>query len=120
VSLDPATDTPDAIRRYHDMVSQESSLEWDILTARSVRDLLPVLEDFGQDVSVELGADGAPTRTLHHMLKMFLIDRNGVVREIYTLAFLQPEVILNDIRTLYLEEKALAARPSGVSAVVHD
>jgi hypothetical protein len=39
------------------------------------------------------------------MLKMFLIDRTGMIREIYTLAYLQPEVILNDIRTLYLEEK---------------
>jgi cytochrome oxidase Cu insertion factor (SCO1/SenC/PrrC family) len=114
VSLDPTTDTPEAIGRYRDMVTRESSLEWDVLTARSVRELLPVLEDFGQDVSVELGANGAPTRTLHHMLKMFLIDPTGVVREIYTLSFLQPEVILNDIRTLYLEEKRIAARRTGL------
>jgi len=106
VSLDPTTDTPDAIGRYKDMVMRDSRMEWNVLTARSVRDLLPVLDDFGQDVSVEQAADGTPRRTVHHMLKMFLIDRTGSVREIYTLAFLQPEVILNDIRTLYLEEKA--------------
>jgi hypothetical protein len=70
--------------------------------------LLPVLEDFGQDVSVEKAADGSARRTVHHMLKMFLIDQSGMVREIYTLAFLQPTVILNDIQTLYLEEKAQA------------
>ena len=105
VSLDPTTDTPRAIGIYRDMVSQDSALEWDVLTARSVRDLLPVLEDFGQDVSVEQAADGSARRTVHHMLKMFLIDRSGMVREIYTLAFLQPAVILNDIQTLYLEEK---------------
>jgi protein SCO1 len=105
VSLDPSTDTPAAIGRYRDMVSRDSAIEWDVLTARSVRELLPVLEDFGQDVSVEQASDGTPRRTVHHMLKMFLIDRTGIVREIYTLAFLQPAVILNDIRTLYLEEK---------------
>ncbi len=106
VSLDPTTDTPEAIGRYKDMVMHDSRMEWNVLTARSVKDLLPVLDDFGQDVSVEQAADGTPRRTVHHMLKMFLIDRSGRVREIYTLAFLQPEVILNDIRTLYLEEKS--------------
>jgi len=110
VSLDPTTDTPAAIGNYRGMVSEDSTLEWDVLTARSVRDLLPVLEDFGQDVSVEQAADGSARRTVHHMLKMFLIDHTGMVREIYTLAFLQPEVILNDIETLYLEEKPRASR----------
>ena len=110
VSLDPTTDTPAAIGSYRDMVSEDSALEWDVLTARSVRDLLPVLDDFGQDVSVEQAADGSARRTVHHMLKMFLIDKAGMVREIYTLAFLQPEVILNDIETLYLEEKPHAPR----------
>jgi len=105
VSLDPTTDTPEAIGRYRDMVSHESAMEWDVLTARSVRELLPVLEDFGQDVSVEQAEDGTARRTVHHMLKMFLIDGSGMVREIYTLAFLQPAVIVNDIRTLYLERK---------------
>jgi|SRR5580765_6384932 len=105
ISLDPTTDTPEAIGRYRDMVMRDSRLEWNVLTARSVRELLPVLDDFGQDVSVEQSGDGRPRRTLHHMLKMFLIDRRGMVREIYTLAFLQPEVLVNDIRTLYLEEK---------------
>jgi protein SCO1/2 len=104
VSLDPTTDTPEAIGRYKEMVMRGSGMEWDVLTARSVRALLPVLDDFGQDVSVERSPDGTPRRTLHHMLKMFLIDQAGIVREIYTLAYLQPEVILNDIRTLYLEE----------------
>jgi cytochrome oxidase Cu insertion factor (SCO1/SenC/PrrC family) len=110
VSLDPSVDTPAAIGRYRDMVMRDSTLEWDVLTARSVRELLPVLSDFGQDVSVERSDDGVARRTVHHMLKMFLIDRNGVVREIYTLAFLQPAVIVNDIRTLFLEERAEAAR----------
>lgn len=46
-------------------------MEWDVLTARSVLGLLPVLDDFGQDVSVEQASDGTPRRTGHHMLKNF-------------------------------------------------
>jgi hypothetical protein len=43
---------------------------------------------------------------MHHMLKLFLIDRRGIVREIYSLAFVQPQVMLNDIKTLALEERS--------------
>lgn len=103
VSLDPTTDTPAALARYRDFIAVDQKLEWRFLTARSVGQLLPVLDDFGQDVSVERAADGSATRTLHHMLKMFLIDQQGVIREIYTLAYLQPEVMFNDIQTLLLE-----------------
>jgi protein SCO1 len=110
ISLDPTIDTPEAIGRYRGMVTRGSPMEWDVLTARSVRELLPVLSDFGQDISVEQAADGTPRRTVHHMLKMFLIDQAGIVREIYTLSFLQPAVIMNDIRTLSLEGRAAASK----------
>jgi hypothetical protein len=40
------------------------------------------------------------------MLKLFLLDREGRVREIYSTAFLHPEAMLNDIRTLVMEEDA--------------
>ena len=40
------------------------------------------------------------------MLKMFLIDARGEVREVYSLAFLQPQVMFNDIKTLALEARS--------------
>jgi protein SCO1 len=106
VSLDPVQDTPAAIRHYAAQFAPDTRFEWSFLTARSVARLLPVLDDFGQDVSVETDRQGRPTRVLHHMLKVFLIDPRGMVREIYSLAYLQPEVMLSDIRTLALAEAA--------------
>ncbi len=44
------------------------------------------------------------------MLKLFLVDRDGRVREIYSTAFLHPESMLNDIRTLVMEEDARVPR----------
>jgi hypothetical protein len=38
------------------------------------------------------------------VLKVFLIDRAGFVREIYTSTFLHPRTVLNDIETLLMEE----------------
>jgi protein SCO1 len=103
VSLDPTHDTPAAIASYGREFTIDPKFEWRFLTARRVPELLPVLDDFGQDVSVDMDKNGRATRTLHHMLKMFLIDARGEVREIYTLAFLQPQVMFNDIKTLVLE-----------------
>jgi cytochrome oxidase Cu insertion factor (SCO1/SenC/PrrC family) len=103
VSLDPTHDTPAAITAYAAEFAVIPAFDWRFVTARRVPELLPVLDDFGQDVSVDVDESGRATRTLHHMLKMFLIDAHGEVREIYTLAFLQPPVMFNDIKTLALE-----------------
>ena len=110
VSLDPTHDTPAAIASYGQEFTGDPKFDWRFLTARRVPELLPVLDDFGQDVSVEMDQNGRATRTLHHMLKMFLIDAHGEVREIYTLAFLQPQVMFNDIKTLAIE----ASVPHGI------
>jgi protein SCO1/2 len=117
VSLDPTHDTPPAIATYAAEFGVDPGFEWRFLTARSVPRLLPILDDFGQSVSVELDQRGRATRTMHHMLKMFLIDARGEVREIYTLAFIQPAVIFNDIKTLALEAgPSAAATPSAAGS----
>jgi protein SCO1 len=103
VSLDPTHDTPAVVASYGQEFTIDPKFEWRFLTARRVPDLLPVLDDFGQDVSVDVDEQGRATRALHHMLKMFLIDAHGEVREVYSLAFLQPQVMFNDIKTLALE-----------------
>jgi protein SCO1 len=100
VSLDPTHDTPATVASYAEEFTIDPKFEWQFVTARRVPELLPVLDDFGQDVSVDLDENGRATRTIHHMLKMFLVDSRGNVREIYTLAFLQPQVMFNDIKTL--------------------
>lgn len=110
ISCDPTTDTPEALASYATQFTPAPPFEWRFLTAANVPKLLPVLDDFGQDVSVETDSKGRPTRTLHHMLKVFLIDPRGTVREIYTLAYIQPEVMLNDIRTLHLERMNASSR----------
>lgn len=106
LSFDPVNDTPDAMRAYGGEHARDVDLRWHFLTTYSTKFLRPILDDFGQDVEIELDATGAPTRARAHLLKVFLLDRKGQVREIYSAAFLHPDVILNDIRTLALESAA--------------
>jgi cytochrome oxidase Cu insertion factor (SCO1/SenC/PrrC family) len=102
LSFDPARDTPDAMRQYAGSraVEKGAGLRWYFLTTRSARELLPLVEGFGQDVQSSRGR-----RELSHVLKVFLIDPAGDIREIYTSNFLHPEVVLNDIRTLLAEDR---------------
>jgi cytochrome oxidase Cu insertion factor (SCO1/SenC/PrrC family) len=108
LSFDPANDTPDAMRVYGGEQARSTELPWHFLTTYSAKFLKPILDGFGQDVEIELDANGAPTRARTHMLKVFLLDQRGQVREIYSAAFLHPEVILNDLRTLALESAGQA------------
>ncbi len=106
LSFDPARDTPAAMRGYAGSRVRGGDVPWLFLTTRSARELMPLVEGFGQDVRYTLDrSGGAPRRELAHVLKVFLVDRAGFVREIYSSTFLHPQTVLNDIETLVLEER---------------
>ena len=106
LSFDPAHDTPEAMRAYgNSETSRRSAVPWYFLTTASPRDLRPILDGLGQDVRVPAdAAAAAKAGNISHTVKVFLIDRDGWVREIYTSSFLVPQVIVNDVQTLLLED----------------
>jgi protein SCO1/2 len=105
LSFDPARDSPEVMKRYAgSQVEDEGGLRWYFLTTPSVQELMPLVEGFGQDVQYAVDTKaGRPIRQLSHVLKVFLIDRAGDVREIYSSTFLHPEAIIGDIQTLLME-----------------
>lgn len=109
LSFDPTNDTPQQMRQYGGERARDTRVRWHFLTTASVPALLPLLSGFGQDVSIETDARGRATRTLNHMLKLFLVDAALQVREIYSVATLSPQAIVNDLRTL--QGEPAAARP---------
>lgn len=115
MSFDPEYDTPVAMRSYGGAEARpKNGLEWHFLTTRNGRELAPMLEGFGQDVSVAASKPpGQRAPVLSHLLKVYLIDAGGEVREIYSTSWLHPAVLLNDIKTL-LQERA----PPGRSTIL--
>jgi protein SCO1/2 len=103
MSLDPAHDTPGMLmgfaRRYE---ASASIVPWHFLTTYSKLFLKPVLRDMGEEISIDRDASGGVV--INHLLKVFLIDKQGFVREIYSNQSLDPAMILGDIETLLLEE----------------
>ncbi len=108
LSFDPLRDTPDTMQDYAGShVRNRDGLPWYFLTTSSPVALEPLLEGFGQDVQVTVDQEtGRSSKELSHVLKVFLIDQAGDVREIYTTSFLLPQIVMNDIETLLMERRS--------------
>jgi len=97
ISLDPVYDVPALLRAMEESVAPGGA-PWRWLTAESEESLAPLLEAFGQPVVRDRGQ-------IYHLLRLFLVDGSGWIREIYGLGFLDPRVLVNDVYTLLLEEE---------------
>jgi cytochrome oxidase Cu insertion factor (SCO1/SenC/PrrC family) len=97
VSFDPERDTPDAMARLARALAPEGS--WRFLTAPSAQALAPVLADFGQD-AVPRAVDGEPGPRFSHVLKVFLVDGEGRIRNAYSTGFLDARILVNDLATV--------------------
>jgi cytochrome c peroxidase len=104
LSFDPARDTPQAMARYGQAAAGEG-LPWAFLTTASERELEPILAAYGQSVRAEVDAEGRPQGSLAHVLRVFLIDREHRIRNVYSASFLHADTLLADVRTLLLEER---------------
>lgn len=106
MSFDPEHDTPSVMAEYAAgwRSGEAGAPEWRFLTAPDQAALAPVLSAYDQSVASKPnpGAAGGP---LHHIFRAFLIDPSGQIRNIYSLDFLDPELVLNDIRTLLIDLK---------------
>ena len=102
ISFDPENDTPETMRAYRPEPG-ENSVEWMFLTTRDRAALQPILDGYGQYTLREYDENGTYTGEIAHLLRVFLIDRERRVRNIYSTGFLHPDVLINDLETLRLE-----------------
>lgn len=100
VSFDPARDTPESMAALRRALAPRG--RWQFLAAESVAAIDPVLADFGQD-ALRTGADGAEPRVAGHTLKLFLVDDERRIRNVYSSGFLDPRILRNDLLSLLAE-----------------
>jgi cytochrome c peroxidase len=107
LSFDPQRDTPDVMEHYADGLGANAGPKpdsWTFLTTRSGKDVEPILEGYGQYIVPERDESGKWTGDFSHVLKVYLIDRHRQIRQIYSTSFLHPDLVLNDVRTLMMED----------------
>ncbi len=104
LSLDPERDTPDVMQLYgNNFRFAGSKGDWDFVTTDSQKILHPILEAYGQDMQILRDPDTGEMLDITHLLKVFLIDRDQRIRNIYSVSFLHTDLLLNDIRSLLME-----------------
>jgi cytochrome c peroxidase len=107
LSFDPEHDTPEVMREFAEargFADSRKRRKWLFLTTSSKSRLWPILDGYGQYVVREYDKTGRHTGGYSHVLKVFLIDPDRNVRNIYSTSFLFPQLIVNDIKTLIGEE----------------
>jgi len=109
-SFDPAHDTPSVMASYgRGLAPDDRGAEWLFLTTTGPEALAPILASYGQRVDRKRNPDD-PSGPLYHLLRVYLVDRTGRLRNIYSFDQLDPRLVLTDVRTLLLEEAAVAGR----------
>ena len=76
---------------------------WRFMTAPSERALDDVLESYGQDRAPVYDERGRSTGRYRHVLKVFLLDQDGFIRNVYSAGFLVADLVVNDIKTVLTE-----------------
>lgn len=120
MSFDQKNDTPEVLKllsegahdeheghggghEHHNMAT-EKEVPWTYLTADSQEALMPILEDYNQSIQLKINDDGTESEAFSHIMRVFLIDPELKIRNIYSVSFLHPDIIINDVKTLLLED----------------
>ena len=102
LSFDPVQDTPQVMRAYGSGFVSED-FDWRFLTTSGENQLEPILESYGQVVIRDPKTEDGQGGRISHILRVFLIDKNKQIRNVYSPSFLHADTIINDIQTLQLE-----------------
>ena len=104
LSFDPANDTPEKMAAYATLAqTNRPAAEWEFVTTRSREQLQPILDSYGQAVDQRQNPND-PQGPLYHILRVFLMDAEGNIRNIYSSGTLDPRLVMADIQTLLEEE----------------
>ena len=107
-SFDPEHDTPRVMAEYASVVRPGGvGSEWLFLTTASNEELEPILASYGQRVDRKKNADD-PLGPFYHLVRVYLIDKEGTIRNIYAFGMLDPRLVVTDVRTLLMEEPSKA------------
>jgi protein SCO1 len=105
MSFDPDYDTPERMAEFAEPwreAEATAASSWLFLTAPSRQAVEPVLSAYGQPLAPR-GSQRDGSGSISHLMRVFLIDDQGLIRNIYSPDFLDPRLLLNDLLTVELE-----------------
>ena len=110
LSFDPQFDTPEAMKEFGEGIrgssaNEKGSADWQFLTSESDQAIQPILDAYQQSVVPDASLKGG-RKKFSHILRVYLIDREKQIRNIYNVSFLHPDILINDVLTLIAEQQS--------------
>ena len=93
---------------------EKSGCEWRFVTAKSRTDLEPIVAAYDQAVD-KRSNDADPQGPLYHTVRVFLIDRESRIRNIYSSGTLDVRLVIAKMKTLLMEEARERRETSNMS-----
>lgn len=118
LSFNPTHDTPEMMRHYGAGFNS-GNFDWQFLTTRNEAALQPILDGYQQDVQKIYDGQGRFTGTFSHLLRVYLIDKDKNIRNIYSVDFLHADTLINDVKTLLAGVQPQAAQPPADKAMLY-
>lgn len=105
ISFDPERDTVEAIESFAYPVTADKAahkkLPMRVFTTADKAALKPIIDGFGQAIDRPDDQD-----VINHLLRMYLVDRDGEIRNIYGLGLIDPRLLMTDVETLLMTEES--------------
>ena len=103
ISFDPKRDTVEAINAFQYPISMDSDrfkkIKWTVLTTENDTSVRAILNGYSQALARNKDSD-----VINHVIRIYLIDKEKKVRNIYGLGTMDPRLLITDIETLLLEK----------------
>lgn len=115
LSFDPQHDTPKVMHDYGSSFRPDGA-DWRFLTCADDDALQPILTSYGQTITKDYDENGNAVGSYSHILRVYLIDEQRRIRNIYSVSFLHADTIINDIKTIVHEsppDRALKVAAAG-------
>jgi len=104
ITLDPARDTPEVLRNYMNLYDADA-VSWTFLTG--------ALETVQKTIAAwGMWAKPAANGQLDHPSRVFLVDSEGRIREIYNLDYFKSPWVCDDIQLLLKEAEEVKRGPA--------
>jgi len=100
MSFDPERDNPKRMKKWEDKMVPKT--DWKFFTSEDPEQLQIILDDFNQQVDKLYNQDGKWSGLFRHVLKVFLLDEENNIRNIYSVGLFSPQLVMNDVETVLI------------------
>ena len=88
------------LARYGARFNEQQADRWRFLTTPDDKTLDQILKDYNQFIIQDIDSEGNILGSISHLLRVYLIDEQQNLREVYSVSFLHADILVQDMLTV--------------------